>query len=67
MEGDGAVLAGTSDCETGWETLEKVKWCGARLSKKYRWIEMVLKLTCDSDATTLGYMLVVSQVSLIHA
>ena len=27
MERDGAVLAGTRECETRWETLGKVVWC----------------------------------------
>ena len=29
-----AMLASTRECETLWETLGKVKWCGARLTKK---------------------------------
>ena len=49
MGGDGAVLAGTRECETGWETLEKVVvWCetdkeiqmdwdGAKTDVWFRW------------------------------
>ena len=45
-----------------WETLGEVRWCAARLTKKCRCIEMVLKLTCDSDDTVLSNMSVLSQV-----
>ena len=34
MGGDGAVLTGVRECEVRWETLGKIKRCGARLTNK---------------------------------
>ena len=63
MGGDGAVLAGMRECEIRWDTLGKNKWrCGARLTKKRKCVEMVLKLTCDSNETVFGDMVLI-QVS----